>query len=42
MKGVDVSGANSDGRITNDISTFEQALEQAKVSEKNEIAYTWH
>ena len=40
MKGVDAAGG--DGDITNGISSFEQALEQAKASTKNDIAYTWH
>ena len=42
MRGVDAAGGKSDGDITSGISSFEQALELAKASTKNDIAYTWH
>lgn len=42
MKGVDASGGASDGPITYEVKTFEDALKLAKESPLTDIAYTWH
>lgn len=42
MKGVDAAGGPSDGKIINDVTSYEQALDLAKKEERNDLAFTWH